>query len=126
MTREIKFRIRLKCIKESEMWKIGEEMILINEVFDKQNGVAFWSIDRDIWEITSIEQFTGLTDKNRAKICEGDIVECYDHPTAVANTTGVVEFMHGYYNVNGYALHDYGTAWTEVIGNIHDNPNLLK
>lgn len=73
-----------------------------------------------------IMQFTGLVDKEGNEIYEGDIVECYDHPTDVESTTGAVEFQHGYYNVNGHPLHDYGTAWTKVIGNIYQHKHLIN
>jgi len=132
--RVIKFRIRLKCIKESGMWKIGEEMILINEVFDKQNGVAFWSIDRDIWEITSIEQFTGLKDKSDKDIYEGDVLnvcngsingmEWMNKPYAVRYVLNKGFAMCMFcWDKNGNSKMD-STHWCEIIGNIYENPSL--
>ena len=85
----------------------------------------------------TVGQFTGLTDKNGKKIFEGDIVRDSN------NFVGIVEFGTGTFDSGVYCytgwhrrerdgcvdhteLHDYG--WPkefEVIGNIHDNPELL-
>lgn len=74
----------------------------------------------------TVGQYTGLTDKNGKKIFEGDIVRAF------------TRFSEIY--VSPVAYHD-GTFWfknwswtkflfkfekIEVIGNIHDNPELLK
>lgn len=70
----IKFRIRLRCIKGGEVWKAGEEMILFNEPFNIDNGIAFWAINRDIWEITHVEQYTGSKGKDDKEIYYKDIL----------------------------------------------------
>lgn len=74
----------------------------------------------------TIGQDTGLTDKNGKRIVEGDICE-YD------DTIGVVEFCEDNamftftYDENIEA--DFSCLWGKdlaVIGNITDNPELLK
>lgn len=74
------------------------------------------------------QQFTGLLDKNGKEIWEDDIVKLHDHPTGIDDCTTSVVFMRGSFvaEYNGILLSDYGTAWTEVIGNIYENPDLLK
>lgn len=81
-------------------------------------------------------QFTGLTDKNGTKIFEGDIVVCKKEINGnwidYCVEIGFVEMKHGAFGLHrkqGYYrpfkdwLEDYEY---EVIGNIHDNPELLE
>ena len=88
------------------------------------NGVSGIEID-----YKTISQYTGLTDKNDIKIFEGDIVKYGDTINKV-----VFEQRNGtaYFGV----VMDDTETWSfchltsaegmEVIGNIHDNPELLK
>lgn len=78
----------------------------------------------------TVGQFTGLTDKNDKKIFEGDIIKVSDE-TGGASIYKVV-FINGIFGVvvknGGYActLVPLSKECIEVIGNVHDNPELLK
>lgn len=90
---------------------------------------------RRIYEIVpeTVGQYTGLTDRNGVKIFEGDIIKyCpyfYKDEEEIGyikwcknNATYFVELMDG-------AVDDFylGIAKKcEIIGNIHDNPELLR
>ncbi len=74
----------------------------------------------------TVGQYTGLTDKNGKKIFEGDIVLTNE------DGTGVVTWDDddGMFTVNTDTVSlNFGNYWAcefEVIGNIHDNPELIK
>jgi len=69
----------------------------------------------------TVGQFTGLTDKNGVKVFEGDIVLYKGMNCLVRWDTEKSGYFIGeekYWMMNDTTI--------EVIGNIHDNPELLK
>ena len=120
--REILFRG--KDIKGN--WHIGLLAHIGNAWYISNNaGVA------TAYEVipSTIGQYTGLTDKNGTKIFEGDIVKAiYDSGTFIYK----VVFINGIFGLvvknGGYdcPLVRWAKNCIEVIGNIHDNPELLK
>lgn len=76
-------------------------------------------------------QFTGLYNENDKKVFEGDIIKCKVHEmNGYRVRRGVVEY-HGV----GFIMNLDPNSWydqknisfdCEVIGNIYDNPELLK
>lgn len=73
----------------------------------------------------TIGQFTELKDKDSKDIYEGDIV--IRHGRGVAkDRQGVVLYHYGQFVVSILCPLYYDIQDIEVIGNIHDNPELLK
>lgn len=85
------------------------------------NGVSGIEVDKN-----TVGQFTGLTDKNGEKIFEGDIVDILTENEEI----GVVKWDDGGFIVSadGFCVdfqHNINGTDVEIIGNIHDNPELL-
>ena len=90
-----------------------------------------------------MDRFTGLVDKNGKEIYEGDIIESEikensergEFEDKLVKDKFIVEFHRGCFGKIGYhkdikPLLVNLNYWTikkyEVIGNIHENPELLK
>lgn len=96
-------------------------------------GIETWQVEPE-----TVGQYTGLCDKNGKKIFEGDIVQYELHGIrnrAVIKYGAPKEdsFCYGWYfdDNNGNTAFLLCKSWIkdyncQVIGNIHDNPELLK
>lgn len=86
-------------------------------------------------EYYELTQYTGLVDKNGKEIYEGDIVRCklyyFGLPTKTENfTVKYGRFIRenrgaGFYPFYG-TINAYEVIESKVIGNIYENPELLK
>ena len=86
----------------------------LNEDFQK------WCVYTD-----TLCQFTGLTDKNGKKIFEGDIVDIL-HEGVYQCCWDEANFEFGFRNYKESFGIAYAPRNLHVIGNIHDNPELLE
>ena len=130
MEREILFRG--KRISDNE-WVYGGIAIAQDE-----SVIILTKEEQIVWNVIpeTVGQFTGLTDKNGVKIFEGDILK------VAQNLIGNINYVNKNDNINGdeiscsfhYSIkkHNknipmdyYLTENCYVIGNIHDNHELL-
>lgn len=120
--REIKFRG--KRLDNGE-WVLGD--LHLNTPYPH---IHFGFGNRAKIDTDTIGQFTGHHDKNDKEIYEGDIVKFTAHDALgneLGDQQGVVKFEFGSYLIGGYDMYDIllNDDEAEVIGNIHDNPELL-
>ena len=129
MSREIKFRGKLF---DNGEWKYGNLIIDDSgncEIVDYENN---YEIRYDVRGET-IGQYTGLTDKNGKEIYEGDIIESkrldglpLRHIVVYAqNVASFTVQLAGTYDCLSISQDWIFKHLKAVVGNIHDNPDLL-
>jgi uncharacterized phage protein (TIGR01671 family) len=126
--REIKYRMWNK--KEKKMYDIG-----VLDFDDKKaymRGYLNYTVSNYMFENIELMQYTGLHDKNGKEIYEGDVLRFSEVDTAIVKWNEkysyfMVKPIQDYYfdsDVLGHTL-EYNDS-VEVIGNIYENPDLLK
>jgi len=123
--REIKFRGKRKNNGEwvygcYYQYSDGRVAILTHEDI----GFQYWTGKQQV-DPKTVGQYTGLKDKNDKEIYEGDIVKANMDfgPGGMAEQTTSIYWDE---NVGGWQFNYFDKATIEIIGNIHDNPELLE
>ena len=149
--REIKFRGKTKRGDGTYGWIYGDYIQSSHEIVEYLTDKSEQYFSRVIPD--TVGQFTGLKDKNGVKIYEGDIIPKYTHFDNIVSKDFIKKceypeeigkaFFEVIWNVQKCAfemvfrkftkneprckiLSVYSGENSEVIGNIHDNPELLK
>ena len=127
--------------KDNGEWETGSLVVIRPDCSDQQTFIA----DKMTGYHTpvlpeTVGQYTGLTDKNGVRIFEGDIlkstikiIDFNDEGFSISHydeeLIGIVEWRKG-----GFMIAHKSGTWARsfygcenyVIGNIHDNPELLQ
>jgi len=140
MSREIKFRAQRTDTKEfvyGFYHEVEAEGVGYSYIFWQGNAIPV--------RADSVGQFTGLLDKNGKEIYEGDVIKWDDmskglywrfavvemHPDILFNCKFINE-VNGIKNSANYIFRFGNFIYKdthnhiEIIGNIYENPNLLK
>lgn len=110
-----------------DQYTITNKMVYVEEVGIYLNGSQMVHYGYDVLDIM---QFTGLHDKNGKEIYEGDILKLHQ-PMYTGRSGGYIEFSEP---LGAFVIKMPGAVFMnwenkkfyEVIGNIYENPELLK
>ena len=108
---------------------LEQAQIVWFEYKSTEDGVERYG-DGAIVDPETVGQYTGLTDKNGRKVFEGDIVERGDRIWIIEYDVKYAKFVMKTFTERGVfwtrSFDLIPSEWCEVIGNIFDNPELLK
>ena len=137
--REILFRGKRK---DNGDWVQGN--LFVDDTGEECEILVGYTNYRIAWEVIpeSVSEFTGLTDKNGKKIFEGDILRYFDNEIQVVkwdkDFASLMLYTYAEYErkkgrkvvkekTEGWNwICDYPLNEMSIIGNIHDNPELLN
>jgi uncharacterized phage protein (TIGR01671 family) len=125
--REIKFRAWMQYW-DSDKKAISHKMIDWDRIFNECDMADLLSANYKFM------QFTGLKDKNGKEIYEGDIIHMIENFFGrIVVFNAVIEYQPAAfwfrgldYNCTDCNWHHFNAEDREVIGNIYENPELLK
>jgi len=141
--REIKFRVWDSLQKKyafngfhviGEVTVFGGIDMVISETREARFAAQGYETSIEAWNDFEMEEWTGFVDKNGKDVYEGDIIQ-KDIADGILGTTSIT-FEHGSYVeskyrydlsfIAGLGVHSDTLSDFIIIGNVRENPDLLK
>ena len=117
--REILFRGKTVCdgdwVYGGITWNPSRKKFFIHTDWEEANVIP-----------ETVGQYTGLTDENGVKIFEGDILHAAQGDFVVRWSESICSFVAGEKERMRPCMNSGTMKYCEVIGNIFDNPELIK
>lgn len=130
--REIEFRYTFKRNEDGHIYQI----VVPLAVLEDGHGEIFTMLRNDLWTLVARDQWTGLHDREGREIWEGDIVRfCrkvgyWSHDRGeIAVVRYIAEQQAQYCGFGFSPLHPLTKSKAEkveVIGNVHEHPDMVK
>ncbi|WP_373192639.1 YopX family protein [Pediococcus acidilactici] len=132
----IKFRVWSKTLGKYRQLDETSNDQGLGMLFEVKKGIGsnVTSICYSVGDV--VEQFTGLKDVNGKEIYEGDIIKFFgaNKKIKVKNEFGIIVYKADRYGAGFNSIiqnkeHGYGginIAQDIVVGNVHENPELLE
>lgn len=125
--REIKFRCWFDASSyELEGVDFGKSRMMSWEDINNDEDSLDNYFEESIRGMSSLMQYTGLKDKNGVEVFEGDVYHHGDIGILYKVIFQDGQFLGNQIGNKSTAGLDYWLDRTEVIGNIYENPELLK
>ena len=107
-------------------WNGSQETVGVTIAYKVEGGF----LEDTLVDPSTVGQYTGLKGKNGKRIFEGDIIKRFwlgaEIIYCVRYDGENAHFIGDGLNKSGFTTFDGDGEMFEVIGNIHDNPELLK
>ncbi len=144
MSRTIKFRAWDKKLEKwvdgsKEGFNLFGECTLIGRILEDHYYTH--NVFENLYNDVEVVQYTGLKDKNGKEVYEGDVLEyvgykcpaCWRDIDIIANLYYEIKWNNEYAGFEGYdnktkdtICSDEWVTSMKIIGNIYENPELLK
>jgi hypothetical protein len=114
--------IKFRALHKDGTWRYGVYPYLTPDMSNAIYSLAvFWECI-NFFRRDTLGEFTGLHDKNGKEIYEGDIIQMYWRDGRKAGDIFAMSWNEKEARFTGYGPKDLAV----VIGNIYENPELLK